>query len=208
MYLLPKYNMGKLPGRLPPTLILTLLQERIIVILAKNQVYFRYTKFLKKRDSQKRIIVYNLNGRDTSISTSKHGCSSKYLKSDFNITGVFTHLEHHRDATIDLRTFHIKYPSNIIIGHLNINSITNKFELLSFLIGGKVDIFSISETKIDGIFSTFQFLMSGYSNVYRLDRNDKGRRIMLFVKDNLITFPVTGFCFSEKSRDILRRIRP
>ena len=27
--------------------------------------------------------------------------------------------------------------------------------------------------------------MSGYSNVYRLDRNDKGGGIMLFVKDNL-----------------------
>ena len=30
---------------------------------------------------------------------------------------------------------------------------------------------------------------------------------MLFVKDNLITFPVSGF-FSGKSRDILRRIKP
>ena len=44
--------------------------------------------------------------------------------------------------------------------------------------------------------------MSGYSNVYRLDRNDKGGGIMLmrdYVKDNLITFPVSGFCFSEKT---------
>ena len=38
------------------------------------------------RDSQKRILVYNLNGRDTSINSSKHGDSSKYLKSDSNIT--------------------------------------------------------------------------------------------------------------------------
>ena len=49
--------------------------------------------------------------------------------------------------------------------------------------------------------------MSGYSNVYQLNRNDKGGGIMLFVKDNLITFPVCGFCFSEKA-DILRRIKP
>ena len=75
------------------------------------------------------------------------------------------------------------------------------------MIDGKVDIFLISETKIDGTFPTSQFLMSGYSNVYRLDRNDKGGGIMLFVKDNLITFPVSGFCFSEKT-DILRRIKP
>ena len=108
-------------------------------------------------------------------------------------------MKHHRDTIIDLRTFRVKYPSNVIIGHLNINSIRNKFELLSFLIDGKVDIFLISETKIDGTFPTSQFLMSGYSNVYRLDRNDKGGGIMLFVKDNLITFPVSGFCFSEKT---------
>ena len=107
-------------------------------------------------------------------------------------------MEHHSDTITDLRTFRIKYPSNIIIGHLNINSIRNKFELLSFLIGGKVDILLISETKIDSTFPTSQFLMSGYSNIYRLDRNDKGGGIMVFVKDNLITFPVSGFFFRKK----------
>ena len=61
-------------------------------------------------------------------------------------------MEHHRDTIIDLRTFRVKYLGNVIIGHLNINSVTNKFELLSFLIGGKVDIFLISETKIGGTF--------------------------------------------------------
>ena len=40
-----------------------------------------------------------------------------------------------------------------------------------------------------------------------MDRNDKGGGIMLSVKDNLITFPVGEFCFSEKT-DILRRIKP
>ena len=30
---------------------------------------------------------------------------------------------------------------------------------------------------------------------------------MLFVKDNLITFPLIGFCFPEKT-DIFRRIKP
>ena len=60
---------------------------------------------------------------------------------------VFTHVEHHRDTATGLRTIRIKYPSSII-GHLNINSIANKFEfkfeLLSFLIGGKDDIILIS----------------------------------------------------------------
>ena len=111
---------------------------------------------------QKRILVYNIDGRDTSINSSKHGYSSKYLKSDSNVTGAITHVEHHRDTIIDLQTFCVKHPSNVIIGHLNINSIRNKFELLSFLIDGKVDIFLISETKTDGTFPRSQFLMSGY----------------------------------------------
>ena len=166
---------------------------------SRKESDFRYTEFLKKRDWQKRILVYNLNGRDTPINRSKHGCSSKYLKSDSNIMDAITHVKHHIDIIIDLRTFRVKYPSKVIIDHLNINSIRYKFELLSYLIDGKVDIFLISETKIDGTFPTSQFLMSGYSNVYRLDRNDKGGGIMLFVKDNLITFPVSGFCFSEKT---------
>ena len=67
------------------------------------------------------------------------------------------------------------------------------------IIVDKVDIFLISETKIDGTFPTSQFLINSCSNVYRLDRNDKGGGIMLFVKDNLITFLVSGFCFSEKT---------
>ena len=56
--------------------------------------------------------------------------------------------------------------------------------------GGKVDILLISETKIDGTFPGSQFLMSGYSNVYRLDWKDKGGGIMLFVKDNLTVEPL------------------
>ena len=75
------------------------------------------------------------------INSSKHGYSSKYLKSDSNITGAITHVEDHRDTIIDLRTFRIQYQSNVIKGQLNITSVRNKFKLLSFLIDGKVDIF-------------------------------------------------------------------
>ena len=75
------------------------------------------------------------------------------------------------------------------MGHLNINSIRNKFELLSSLIGGKMDNLMISETKLDATFSRNQFIIQGYSKMHRLDRNDKGGGgIMLFVKDGVTTF--------------------
>ena len=56
------------------------------------------------------------------------------------------------------------------------------------MIDSKTDIL-LSETKnYDVSVPTSQFLMSGYSNVYLLDQNDKGGGIMLFVKDNCIAF--------------------
>ena len=42
--------------------------------------------------------------------------------------------------------------NRVILGHLNINSIRNKFEELKTLIIGKIDILIISETKIDNTF--------------------------------------------------------
>ena len=35
------------------------------------------------------------------------------------------------DDMLDSKTLRVSYPDNIIIGHLNINSIRNKFEMLS-----------------------------------------------------------------------------
>ena len=90
------------------------------------KVILTYGTYEKICNSIKRILIRNLNGRDIS----KYGYSSKYLKSDSNIIDVLTHEEHHRDTIKNLRTFRIKYPNNITIGHLNVNSIRNKFELL------------------------------------------------------------------------------
>ena len=42
----------------------------------------------------------------------------------------------------------------LILGHLNINSIRNKFEVLKFIIDNNIDMFLISETKQDGSFPT------------------------------------------------------
>ena len=59
----------------------------------------------------------------------------------------------------------LDYPKNVIFGHLNINSLRNKFESLSDLIKGKFDIFLINETKLDASFPSNQLAMSGYKSV-------------------------------------------
>ena len=40
-------------------------------------------------------------------------------------------------------------PEKTNVGHLTINSIRNKFDALSFIIGINIDILLISETKLD-----------------------------------------------------------
>ena len=48
-------------------------------------------------------------------------------------------------------------PFRIIIGHININSIRNKFEPLVSFINNNLDILMISETKINDTFPASQF---------------------------------------------------
>ena len=103
--------------------------------------------------------------------------------------------ENQDDIILGLQNLRVKYFNKIITGHLNINSIRNKFELLSSLIGGKIDILVISQTKLDTTFPANQFFIQGYSTVCRLDRNNKGGGIMLFVRDDIITFPLDQYSF-------------
>ena len=42
--------------------------------------------------------------------------------------------------------------NKLIFGHLNINSLRNKFDILSEQVKGSIDIFMVSETKLDGSF--------------------------------------------------------
>ena len=56
-----------------------------------------------------------------------------------------------------------------IIGYLNINSICNKFEMLSMSVAQYVDILMLSETKLDSTFPSTQFLRNGFSVPHRLD---------------------------------------
>ena len=58
--------------------------------------------------------------------------------------------------------------------HLNINSIRNKFEELISQVKGTVDHLMISETKTDDSFPIANFLIDGFSQPYRIDRNSFG----------------------------------
>ena len=76
-------------------------------------------------------------------------------------------------------------PFRVIIGHININSIRNKFEPLASFINNNLDILMISKTKIDDTFSDSQFLIKGFSVPYRLDRTAKGGEILLYIREDI-----------------------
>ena len=62
-----------------------------------------------------------------------------------------------------------KYNQNkLVIVHLNINSLRNKFELLTEKTKGNIGILLISEIKINKIFPNSQFKIDGFSNSHRV----------------------------------------
>ena len=78
------------------------------------------------------------------------------------------------DAKSRLKEMKAQSSDKLILGHLNISSIRNKFEALKFIIDNNIDVLSISETKLNDSFPTVQFLIKGFSAPYRFDRNSKG----------------------------------
>ena len=74
-------------------------------------------------------------------------------------------------------------PDELFLGHLNINSIRNKFDRLEFVIDKKIDI--ISETKLDDSFPKAQFLIEKFPTSYRHDTNSKGGGLLLCIREDI-----------------------
>ena len=73
----------------------------------------------------------------------------------------------------------------MIIGTLNINSLSSKFDDLQTLISGMFDILIITEAKLDETHPISQFHIDGYSMPYRLDRNRNGGRAIIYVREDI-----------------------
>ena len=72
-----------------------------------------------------------------------------------------------------------------MIENLNINSLPNKFEQLKDIVMQHTDILVLTETKLDDTFPTAQFLVNGFSEPYRLDRNRKGGGVMVYIREDI-----------------------
>ena len=83
-----------------------------------------------------------------------------------------------------IRKLKLSNPHKIIPGHLNVNSLRNKFESIVDVIQGTFDIFLVSETKTDESFPDKQFYLNNF-RIFRKDRNRYGGGIMFYVNENL-----------------------
>ena len=108
--------------------------------------------------------------------------SNETLDSTGELDGEGTADENPNDI---LRKIKIKNVDRIVVGSLNINSLSSKFEQLKEVIGKNLDILTIQETKLDESFPNQQFTIEGYSNPYRLDRNRDGGGVLIYVREDI-----------------------
>ena len=72
------------------------------------------------------------------------------------------------------------------IGHLNICTLLrNVDEIHAILDNSKLDILTLSETRLDGYISDSELFISGY-NFIRLDRNRHGGGVAMYIRDNIL----------------------
>ena len=88
-------------------------------------------------------------------------------------------------------------PFRVVIGHININSIRNKFEPLPSFINNNLDILMISEIKIDKTFPDSQFLIKRFLIPYRLDLTAKGEWILLYIREDIPSKCIKKVTFAE-----------
>ena len=80
----------------------------------------------------------------------------------------------HLNPLCQIRKLRIKNSEKVIIGNLNINSLPKKFDQLKETVLKYVDVLVLTETKVDDSFPNVQFLVDGFSEPYRYDRNRNG----------------------------------
>ena len=77
--------------------------------------------------------------------------------------------------------------SNKTVGHLNINSFTNKFVFVEDIIN--FDVFLVSESKLGHTFPSDQFRINSYK-IFRLHHNRFGGGLILYINEKIQCKPL------------------
>ena len=96
-----------------------------------------------------------------------------------------------------LRHLLLDHLQQIIIGHLNINSIRSKFDLMKTMLTRNIDILMITETKLDDSFLASQLEIDDFNTPFRLDRNKDGGGILLCICSYIVASKLSNYIFSN-----------
>ena len=96
----------------------------------------------------------------------------------------------------------LNHPKNVIIGHLNIISVRNKFLGLKDLVLKETDICLLTETKIDDLFPNSKFFAEGY-RMFRKDGNKNGGCLLLYVNEGIPCKLINSYDLKEGSEIIV-----
>ena len=91
--------------------------------------------------------------------------------------------EEFNDAKIGLKVMKENSPHKIIVGQLDINSLSNKFQALQFTINRNLDIILLLERKLDDSFPSAKFMLKNFGIPHRHDRNSNGGGLLLQVHE-------------------------
>ena len=100
-----------------------------------------------------------------------------------------------------------EYPKNVLLRHLNINSVRNEFKTANELIRINFDIFIITQSKVDSSFSDSQFHIPGL-RLFRKDCNKNGGGLMYYISQNLPVKEVTSYKFPSNLKVLPGEITP
>ena len=90
------------------------------------------------------------------------------------------------NARRTLGNIRISNINRLVFGYyLNINSLRTKFNFLCEQIKGSIDIFMVSESKLDDSFPHGQFLIDGFHTPFRFDRNKNRGGRLLYVREDI-----------------------
>ena len=89
------------------------------------------------------------------------------------------------NAMLSLKNVPVSKINKLKLGHLNINSIRNKFDLSNKGIKGFIDVLMVTETKLDDSFPEGQSLVESIHSPFRFDCNKNDGIIKLYVREDI-----------------------
>ena len=98
-----------------------------------------------------------------------------------------------------LKKLKLNNVNRLVIGHLNINSLRNKYEYLKTQIKGNIDILVITESKLHESFPTQQFAIKGYSLPYR-------GGVVIYIREDILCKELTTHPFSSDIEGIFLEV--